>query len=480
MLSKTIRTARGLETAAARRDDNVAEMETSLSPRLGFSKRHGVHGSCKPGSFLPPLRSGQADPEFGRRDTRPYMNGVKSRISRHLALAAIAGTCALAPSRAAHANAAQRSWWMGESELAGPVAAATPAVVLHEQLSIDCVREPCTFEATYDVENPTAQALTVTGSFYGYGPGRVEVAFAGADAHVTLEEAEQASITERAKEALRAAVEHDYERERVDKDLVAQRDFRFALGPHQRAPLVFRGDLRVIRREILMLQDSYAFPPVLVRHPFLYHSTNGSELGYAYPIAPLRTWGGKPRIDVTVRHRKDRELEVQSGKGISAPGTSTESGDVTTWSGVFDNTTDKLDIRISEPRRDPVLGGPMAAIGGRLDQKEFRLRAGFELTRPAEWAVYSVTVDSNLKNYLTPAVMIEGATPSVFFIIPSLSLGVGMPVRFEKGEPTRVGIRTQLGLQTALLGLVFPVDIYPARGPAGDHVDLSLLGRISF
>jgi hypothetical protein len=45
--------------------------------------------------------------------------------------------------------------------------------------------------------------------------------------------------------------------------------------------------------------------------------------------------------------------------------------------------------------------------------------------------------------------------------------------------PTRVGVRLETQLQLPFMGLVFPVDFYPAEDRAGGRWDLSLLGRIS-
>jgi hypothetical protein len=56
----------------------------------------------------------------------------------------------------------------------------------------------------------------------------------------------------------------------------------------------------------------------------------------------------------------------------------------------------------------------------------------------------------------------EAATPDILVFIPSLGLGLGMPVQLRSGEPTLVGARVQLTLSFPVLSFVVPIDWFPA------------------
>ena len=43
-----------------------------------------------------------------------------------------------------------------------------------------------------------------------------------------------------------------------------------------------------------------------------------------------------------------------------------------------------------------------------------------------------------------------------------------------------MGLRGQLSLNWALLGITFPVDVYPVAGSSGSHVEGSFLTTLSF
>lgn len=351
--------------------------------------------------------------------------------------------------------------------------APTPVTALHEKLHIDCTRgETCSFVATYDIENPEASTLEVLGQFFAYGPTGVDVALDGQDVHAEIAAGETAALLQRARAVSVGAGARP-------ETLGAVQGFRFRLEGKRRAVLTFKGELRSVHRSIDDLNQGYVIAGPAQRHPFVFNTERGMRRRFAYALGPIRTWGGKPRVDVEIVAPADRDLEADSAWSQFAR--SDRSGNTRRIRATIEaDQASDLAFEVNEPRRDSILAGPVLGIGGRLDTKEFRLRAGVELTGPAKWAIYSLNFDSNLKDYLVASAVIEASTPAMFFVLPALAVGAGLPVRFEKGVSTRVGVRGQLAMTLPFIGLVFPIDYYPATSPRGDHFDLSLLGRVSF
>ncbi len=106
-------------------------------------------------------------------------------------------------------------------------------------------------------------------------------------------------------------------------------------------------------------------------------------------------------------------------------------------------------------------GGPMVAAG--LDVgagPRPRLRIGWEFATLRHWWIQSLALESDLRA-LTLVPTTEVASPVLLTVIPSLGLGLGVPLRIF--PEVRAGVRTQLSLGWPRLSLLGTFDVYPAR-----------------
>ncbi|MFP6685451.1 MAG: hypothetical protein VB934_12090, partial [Polyangiaceae bacterium] len=123
-------------------------------------------------------------------------------------------------------------------------------------------------------------------------------------------------------------------------------------------------------------------------------------------------------------------------------------------------------------------GGPVVGLGGTFgDGGGFRMRFGWEVAAP-DWLLYSFNADTDFEERLVLAPVIEAATPSFLGIIPSASLGLGVPIRVV--PIAHVGMRSQAAINFAYVGFVTSVDWYPGISSGDpDHLDVTLMGRLS-
>ncbi|MBN2497145.1 MAG: hypothetical protein JXR96_21310 [Deltaproteobacteria bacterium] len=111
-----------------------------------------------------------------------------------------------------------------------------------------------------------------------------------------------------------------------------------------------------------------------------------------------------------------------------------------------------------EPRRFH-LGGPLLGLGASFEPGETRLlgRLGYEIAYPS-YLLYALQLETDFDERLGLVPSIQAASPAIF-VLPSLSVGAGLPIRLLP-EP-QAGLRLQLGLQWPLLGLLVSCDVYP-------------------
>ena len=63
------------------------------------------------------------------------------------------------------------------------------------------------------------------------------------------------------------------------------------------------------------------------------------------------------------------------------------------------------------------------------------------------------------------------------FVIPSLSLGVGVPVQLHSSGPASIGARAFVGVSFPYLSLMVPIDVY-FDDPS--HPRAAFMGQLSF
>jgi hypothetical protein len=348
------------------------------------------------------------------------------------------------------------------------VAQPTALAVEHEDLAFRSDSAGCDFEAVYHVVNPTDARIEVLGAFFGLNADRISVTVDGADARRTLTPDQDTAISN-------AVAPFDESLARTDP-AIAHVGFQLAVAPRARATLAFAGHMRSVPRagdEDLVTRE-LAFPPLEVRHLWL--GTTARHEGveeFAYALSPIRAWAGTATIDVSVHATAGRRWsEGQDGWTVTD-----ESGGRVARRTVAASDASTLRFKLVRPATGLLNGGPLVGVGGRLDAPEFRGRLGYEVAYPW-WLIYSASVETSFKGRTTIAPVVEAASPNGAYIIPSVGLGLGLPVQFASGQGARAGLRMQLTLSFPLVSVVFPVDVFP--GASNDVWQAALFGQLSF
>jgi hypothetical protein len=370
-------------------------------------------------------------------------------------------------SRGVSANSAQGPVYVHGREAGAFLARPSTLVVDHEDLAFRCDEKGCTFRAVYDVRNPSDAREEALGAFYGIGADDLTATTGGVDARYSLTPEQEKAIDDAV-----AVFDPNVARDRT----IARQGFLFGVDAHARATLVFAGHIRPVLAGIPGGPGGYgSLPPLETRHLWLGTKARREVVdAYAYALSPLRSWGGSPTIDVTVRCRsarfwaKDQHAwsESEDDTGFVARRT-LAAEDAST-----------LSFRVvREPGTWLLHGGPFAGIGGRIDEGQLRARFGYEFAVPW-WVLWSGAVEANFKGTTTLIPMGEIASSMILFI-PSVGLGAGVPVQFRSGAGVEVGTRAQLTVSFPILSIVLPIDLFPRAG-AGNVWQVGLFAQASF
>jgi hypothetical protein len=388
--------------------------------------------------------------------------------------AALGAASALLVARGASANAAA-PYHRNPSAAGGAfVAGQTSLVVEHESLVLDCTGAAapadveCRFEATYDVANPTDADEEVLGVFFGAPPDEMTVTIDGADVRRAVQHEQ---VAEAARSIPIDPTDRSDSASIVDERRVT--GFAVAIRAHDRRRVRFTG--RLEPTYTYQSRDGYALAAIKTRHVFLGgEPRHDKRVEYTYMVSPLRSWGGRPPIDVTVR---------SSTSWSFAPGdqgfTSTrEGGRLVSRLATTAAQTTRLTYAFEIAPPPVYFGGPFVGVGPELEDAGPRLRAGLDVglgnALIASAAFESFEEKARRSYTLVPA--LEIATPGVFIIIPSLSAGLGVPVQLHSVGPPRVGARAQVGLAFPLFSLCIPLDVYFDDGARGQIAFMTQLG----
>jgi hypothetical protein len=409
-----------------------------------------------------------------------------------IALTLVAPTVALVASLIsanAHANAAANFYRQGDS--AGALVLDREGeglTVMSEKLDLHCREDfahfgACTFTAVYEVENQTDETVTARGAFFGVDAGdTAKVTFDGQVLPEVVDPAARGAIDATYKQNLENALIEDGPRHAEGRKVAT---FELTLPAHQKGVLLFAGELHAIAKD--WEHEPYQSSGLQTRHMYLVKENGATTAHYRYLVHPIRAWGGDPEIDVRV-HLDSSSLDFKAGSDVGEPPREGVKRREVRWTeedgGVHHATfraseVSALDFRIELPSPPLVFGGPTLGIGGRLDRAELRLRAGLEGSILSKHWVEGIHVETDASKQWTLVPSVEACTPDAYVIIPSLGLGLGVPIRMDAGAPARVGGRASLTVHFPLIGVVLPVDYYPAEDRRGDHWDVSLMGRIS-
>lgn len=380
-------------------------------------------------------------------------------VTRHLALSAVLFTASLA-----NANiAASRP---EPAVASGLETAGTSLAVTAEELSITCVEgeghhEPaCSFTATYTVTNATDAPQSALAAFASVRSENVHVRRDG----VAIDR--ELSADERAR-LLGGPT-------RVPDDALSRRGFDLTLPAGATAQLVVDGQLKPGR----FFVASYARSAVETRHPLLGSQVpRSSTFHLDYLVSPLRSWAAQPSVQVTVTLPKAwttrfHVLSKQDAREL-APALDASGESVTARFTLDGARDDELELTLELPERVFFNGGVLLGVGGAFDSTQrLRLRAGYQVAAP-HWWLYSVTAETDARRELLLVAHVELATPSVLVVIPSASIGLGLPVRVL--PDVRAGGRVLASLHWPWVGLVAALDVFPG---ASDAVQFSLLAQL--
>lgn len=205
-----------------------------------------------------------------------------------------------------------------------------------------------------------------------------------------------------------------------------------------------------------VLDDLAKIEPLTVRHPLFADAPRARTQRRAELELAPGSWSDRGRW--AAHHLEEPVLELGPGLGTAVH--------------VQDRAV------IVERGSDVVLanGGPVIAVGGTADFGA-RVLAGYEVGLSEGWtsligALTADLVTDGARVQGTLAATIELATPSSWWVLPSVSIGVGPAIVIA--DSARFAIRTLATLAWPI-GIVAVLDVLPDE----PRVDLTLLGRIS-
>ena len=383
--------------------------------------------------------------------------------------------CTLLVVRGASANAAAPYHRNPGAAGGAFVAGQTSLVVEHETLVIDCAAASppddveCRFEALYDVANPTETDEEVLGVFFGASPEEMTVSIGGVDVRRRVQHEQ---VAEAARSIPRDPVDRSESEHVVDDRLVT--GFAVAVRARDKKRVRFAGRLQPTHT--YQSRDGYALAAIKTRHVFLGgEPRHDKRVEYTYLVSPLRSWGGRPPIDVTVRSSTSWSFQPED------PGwtTTREEGRIVSRLATTAEQTRRLVYAFEEsPRPRSISAGRSWAPVPSLEDAGPRFRAGLEIGVGHSLIVstaFEAFEEKTRRSYtIVPA--FEIASPGVFILIPSLSAGLGVPVQVHSAGPPRVGARAQVGLAFPLVSFFVPLDVYFDDGARGQLAFMTQLG----
>lgn len=207
-------------------------------------------------------------------------------------------------------------------------------------------------------------------------------------------------------------------------------------------------------REVRMQADAtldarpprFSESPLRARHPLLGEEPRETSARVQICPAARGPWHAAEATTVRVIGPSRWDLDDAPRSRVGPDGTV-----------VFDDVRTCLDLRWHPERRPiPVYhGGPLVGLGPTFGEG-LRGRLGYEAGID-DWVISSLLIESDFDGELIVAPVVEAAMPA-FVVIPSVSVGLGAPIRVR---PERsAGVRGQLTMMW-LAGPALSVDYFP-------------------
>ncbi|MDY7230997.1 hypothetical protein [Hyalangium rubrum] len=355
-----------------------------------------------------------------------------------------------------------------------PGTARTRSEVLGEELSFDCSgaerEEACRFEARYRLRNGTSEAEVIDAAFLGIRVSEVRVAFDGEPLPVAEGQADPPESVLDTGDAAQAPLAHEEALERLASTSVERFGFTLTLPPARGGELVVRGVVRLERR---FLPSGYEWPAVQSRHVLLSSEAwRATHWDIDYLLGPIRTWAGNPELHVTVRFPS--AWEVGSSPDASARTQPEATGWQVRREGAhavaerrFEaaSAPEWFNIALTQRKSWWIPGGVQLGVGAQLGEgSRFMARLGYQLAAPKSF-LHSLSVETDFREQLVLAPLTQYATPQIL-IIPSLGLGVGVPVQVL--PEARPGLRLLVDLHFGPVGAALSWDHYPRLREGAD------------
>lgn len=350
----------------------------------------------------------------------------------------------------------------------GSAGGPTPLEVKAADLVIDCSAgaDACRLEVTYQLHNPSTVTAGGTAAFYAVDTDDVIVTVDGQPSGKAIADDAAAELDA----TVVAASGADLEPSRYGGRM-SRHGFALSLAPDASAQIVVTGTIHPTERHRYYM----AIPAAPARHRLLVRGgRTDRRVELQYFVAPIRTWSGFPAaMTFTLKHPASWIATVDGATGLDAQ----QDGGVTVHHGRIATSEPSLTIELETSARDPLHAGLLLGLGGQLDDAGgVRVRAGVEAGRGSYLASLALELERGDDTGVVIVPALTAASPWLL-IIPSVGLGLGVPVRLRPS--LEVGGRFLADLHFGPVGMLMALDYYPGMAADPRRFEVSLLGQLA-
>ncbi len=357
------------------------------------------------------------------------------------------------------------------AQLGGPAAGTrTPLAVREAALSIDCSAggNTCDLQVSYLIHNPSAETAGGTAAFYSLFTGEVTIRVDDRPAGRPVDPAAAAAFDARVAEVAGDRWSTIWTR---GGQGLGRHGFELSLAPGASARVQITG---VVAAYPLISYD-WAVSAARARHVLLPPPRDRPRrLVIHYLVAPIRTWGAFPeQMSFTLRTPARWAAWITGART-----TERRVGGIEEHRGTIATRESDLQISLWVPPGPRIHPGFLLGIGGHVDNATgLRLRGGVEVGFLHHWlASLAIELETAGANgvVLVPALAV--GSPWVL-IIPSVSVGVGLPVRVA--PDTDAGVRVQVDAHLGPVGLFTAFDYYPWMSADPRRFEVAMMAQLS-